>query len=170
MVAAIIGAIFGNVPAVWILGGLIAGISSLVGWLLLRGGRELVESGSQSELSTKTQAIIALAATRGGTVTQWDVAQALAITPQEADEILTRLAKEQIDLVKVDIDDEGRVLYRFTSLAWANMRPPPPMRVEAPKPGVRVEPGVRVPTEAEPLPLEEEREADVYGVRRAKAR
>lgn len=173
--AGVLYAIFGLVPAVWIVGGFLAAVSSLVAWVLLRSGKELVVSGEQSEQATKTQALVALAATRGGTVTAWDAAQALAITPEEADALLTRLAKEQLDLVKVDIDDEGRVLYRFTQATWANLRPPPPMRVEAPAPRMRVDPrtGVRVPDDGRALeeePLEEAEEARRMMAQPSKAR
>lgn len=158
-------------PAFWILTGLVAIPSTLVAWLLLRGGKELVTSGAQSEQATKTQAILALAATRGGTLVAWDVAQALDVTPEEADALLTKLAKEQMDLVKVDLDDEGRVLYRFTSLAWANMRPTSTVRVaaDAPAGGARVAPVP--PAAGEPiLRPEDEPAVDAYGVARTKAR
>jgi hypothetical protein len=95
---------------------------------------------------------LALANTRNGVVQAWEVAQALQVTPQEADAILTRLAKENPDHVSVDIDDHGNVLYRFPSQHWgglAQMAPnaPPPVqngahvRVHAPS---RVASEVRV--------------------------
>lgn len=158
-------AVAGLAPVTWILPGLVAVAASIVGWLLLRGGKELVQSGADTEHATKTQAILALAATRGGVVTAFDVAQALDVTQEAADAILTRLAKEQMDLVKVDIDDEGRVLYRVTSLAFASMRPPPPMRVSVPGPRVA---GAPEAGEAILRPEDEPAE-NAYGVR-AKAR
>ncbi len=161
---AIFYSLFGMAPVTWVLAGLVAFVSSTVGWLLLRGGKELEQSGSDTEHATKTRAILALAATRGGVVTAFDVAQALDVTQEAADAILTRLAKEQMDLVKVDIDDEGRVLYRVTSMAFANMRPPPPMRVSVEGPRVAgAEPGEAI------LRPEDEPAENAYGVR-AKAR
>jgi hypothetical protein len=47
------------------------------------------------------------------------VSQALQITPQAADDMLTKLAKEQSDQVTLDVDDDGNILYRFTSVDWA---------------------------------------------------
>ncbi len=181
LVGFVIWAVSSFSPAFWVATGLIGFFSSLVGWMLLRSGKQLVQSGAVSEQATKTQAVLALAAARGGTLVAWDVARALDVTPQEADELLTKLAKEQLDLVKVDIDDEGRVLYRFTSLAWANMRPPPMRVAHAAAPHTRVAASAWTPgaaAQGEPIrrgedELEDTREderVDAYGVGRAAPR
>lgn len=94
-------------------------VTAVVTWALLRGGKELKKSGDDREQAIKDQAIFALANTRGGTLRAWDVAQALQILPQAADDMLTKLAKEQPDHVTVDVDDEGTILYRFTAVDWA---------------------------------------------------
>ena len=147
-----------SVPA-WILGGIIGVIASLAAYGLLRGGRKLHDSGALAEMTTKNQAIFALANTKGGVLTAWDLAQSIMTTPQEADDVLTKLAKEYPDHVAVDIDDVGTVLYRFPSVHWQKMRvsaPPPNVRVGAP------------PPQADPLEAEEELE--VPAARRRHAR
>ena len=150
-----------NGPAVAaaIVGGPIALVASLIAYALLRGGRELKKSGDDTETATKNQAIFALANTRGGVLKAWDVAQMLHVTPKEADDVLTKLAKEHPDHVTVDVDDEGNVLYRFPAIHWGGlprMAPNAPhVRVDAP-PATRVaaEGGARVETR-EPLEDEE---------------
>jgi hypothetical protein len=136
-----------SAPA-WILGGIIGVIASLVAYGLLRSGKQLHASGALAEMTTKNQAIFALANTKGGVLTAWDLAQSIMTTPQEADDVLTKLAKEYPDHVTVDIDDVGTVLYRFPSVHWQKMR------VAAPAPNVRVD----VPPKADPLEAEEELE------------
>lgn len=152
-----------DAPGAWIAGvnGTIAAITAITAWAILRGGRALKKSGETEELAMKNQAIFALANTRGGILRAWDVAQALQVTPKEADDILTKLAKEHSDHVTIDVDDEGTILYRFKAVDWAvrqaravapTMAPnavspntrlaaPPPMqaRVAQPKPNVRVD-------------------------------
>jgi hypothetical protein len=108
----------------------------------------------------KNQAIFALANTRNGVLRAWDVAQSLQVTPKEADDILTKLAKELPDHVTVDVDNDGNILYRFIAVDWnvrharavaptmapnavsPNVRlrvPPVQARVAEPKPTVRVD-------------------------------
>jgi hypothetical protein len=135
----------------WIVATPVAVIASLVAFGLLKSGRQLKDSGALEEMTTKNQAIFALANTKGGVLTAWDLAQSIATTPQDADDILTKLAKEYPDHVAVDIDDAGTVLYRFPSVHWQKMRvasPPPNVRVDARE------------------PLEQENELEVPGARR----
>lgn len=152
-----------SAPGGWIAGvnGTIAAITLLTAWAILRGGKALKKSGDDEALAMKNQAIFALANTRNGVLRAWDVAQALQVSPKEADDILTKLAKEHPDNVTIDVDNDGNILYRFTAVDWAvrqaralaptmapnavspNVRlaPPPPMkaRVEEPKANVRVD-------------------------------
>lgn len=104
--------------APWLLSIPIAAVSMLVGWLLLRSGRELHSSGSRTEHQARRRAVIALAATRGNVVTATDVARTLDIGLDDADALLTRLAKEEMELVSVDVDEHGTVLYRFGGVRW----------------------------------------------------
>ncbi len=104
----------------WV-GGSVAFLAILFAALLLRGGKQLVKSGDSEELATKKQAIFALANTRGGTLRAVDVAQMLHVSPDEGDAILTQLAKEDSDRVGVDIDDDGTLLFRFSTAQWASV-------------------------------------------------
>ncbi|MBX3229451.1 MAG: hypothetical protein KIT84_17465 [Labilithrix sp.] len=184
------------------LGGLMAALGATAGWVvginapivlvvaiaayaLLRGGRALKQSGDDTELATKNQAIFALANTRGGTLRAWDVAQMLQITPKEADDILTKLAKEDSDRVKIDVDDEGNVLYRFVAADWqrraakavaptmapnavspsTRLRAPPmqPATRVAKQPDAAVRVDARDPLEEEFAAMEEAAEAQARG-------
>jgi len=162
----------GGTWAALVVGGPIALISSLVAYALLRSGKELKKAGDDVEQATKNQAIFSLANTRNGILKAWDVAQALQVTPKEADEILTKLAKEHPDHVKVDIDDQGNILYRFPATHWGGlpqMAPnavPPHVRLDVPPPQTRVAPGVDAAVRVDARePLEEALE-DAEGARR----
>lgn len=169
-----------DAPGAWIAGvnGTIAAITALTAWAILRGGKALHKSGETEELAMKNQAIFALANTRNGILRAWDVAQALQVTPKEADDILTKLAKEHPDHVTIDVDDEGNILYRFKAVDWAvrqaravaptmapnavppntRLAPPPPIqaRVAQPKPHVRVDAPAKDEKNASRDALEEE--------------
>src|SRR6185295_17707355 len=120
--------------APWILGVPIAAITSIVAYFILKSGKQLKEDGALTEMTTKNRAIFALANTRGGILTAPDLAQSIATSLQEADDILTNLAKQYPDHVTVDVDDNGTVLFRFPSVHWQKIRvqdPGPQMRVDA---------------------------------------
>jgi hypothetical protein len=145
--------------AAGVIGGPIALISAVVAYALLRGGKELKKSGDEAEQATKLQALFALANTRGGVLTAADVAQMLAISAKEGDDVLTKLAKENPEQVQVDVDDNGNILYRFTAANWKSVQQrtytggmapnavPPHVRVGAAPPPTRVD--VREPLEDE---------------------
>jgi len=154
--------ILGGGWAAAVVGGPIALVAAIVAYALLRGGRELKKSGDDTESATRNQAIFALANTRNGVLKAWDLAQMLHVTPKEADDVLTKLAKEHPDHVTVDVDDDGNILYRFPSIHWGGLPPIAPnahVRVQAPPPATRVAAGadgsVRVDARE---PLEEELE------------
>jgi hypothetical protein len=131
----------------------VALIASIMAWALLRSGTQLKASGSAAEIATKNQAIFALAQTKNGVLTPWDVAQYLHVTPQEGDAILTKLAKESSEHVTIDVDDDGKIQYRFPAIHWAKQDGH--VRVDA-APNVRVEP--RDPLEHEDeLPVDARR-------------
>lgn len=165
--------LLGGTWAAAVAAGPIALVASLIAYALLRSGRELKKSGDDTEAATKNQAIFALANARNGVLKAWDVAQMLHVTPKEADDVLTKLAKEHPDHVTVDVDDDGNVLYRFPAIHWGglpHMAPNAPhVRVEAPPPTrVAAEPhgATRVETR-EPL---EEDEFEQVGPAAQKAR
>lgn len=140
--------------ALAIVNGPILLITAVVAYALLRSGKELKKSGANTEQATKNQAIFALANTRGGTLRAVDVAQALQVTPEEGDAILTKLAKEDHEHVKVDIDDEGNILYRFTAVDWNRRQAKSVAPVMAPN---AVSPNTRL--RAPPMPATQARVA-----------
>ncbi|MBV9947453.1 MAG: hypothetical protein JOZ69_11430 [Myxococcales bacterium] len=88
--------------------GLIALVTGLV---LLLSGRTLSHAGDDRARSTRDQALLELAAHRGG-VTAVDASRALALTVGEADALLTELAKREPDRLTIDVDDQGLVWFR----------------------------------------------------------
>ena len=123
---AMCGAIVGmSAAAPYILSVPIALATWVLSYFLLKGGKQLVEAGVDTQKATRTQAVFALANTRGGMVTPNDLAQAIAVTPKEADDILTAMAKESPDHVSIEVDDNGIIFYRFAAAAWARHRVEP---------------------------------------------
>jgi hypothetical protein len=93
----------------------IAVVVLVMGILLLRGGRSLTRSGDESSRHTRSEAVFALAQHRGGILRAEDVATVLGSSVDEADALLTHLAKTQPELVTLDVDDAGAITYRFPS-------------------------------------------------------
>jgi hypothetical protein len=93
-------------------------ISLAIGLGLLKGGGALQKSGTTAERGTREQAIYALAGHRGGVLTAEQVAPVLGTSAEEADAVLTAMAKEQSDKVTLDLDEQGRVYYRFANAPW----------------------------------------------------
>jgi len=116
---AMCGAMVGMAAAApWVLSVPIALATWIVSYFLLKGGKQLEQSGVDTQKATRSQAVFALANTRGGMVTPNDLAQAIAVTPKEADDILTAMAKEDSDHVSIEVDDNGNIYYRFAAAHW----------------------------------------------------
>lgn len=88
-------------------------MSWLVGLSLVLGGRKLSRSGVRAQLEARRDAIRALAAHRGGSVTAAEVAHKLELLELEADVLLTELAKKPEENVALEIDDDGGIHYLF---------------------------------------------------------
>lgn len=140
-----------------IVGGFFAVITALIAASLLLGGRKLRATGKDDRRKVLEQGIFALAGKQRGSVTPRDVARQLAITEEEADALLTDLAKNPDGRVSLDVDDDGTLRYTVPELL-------PPVRIDASASAranaaraakVRVAPGAAI-TDAE---LEED-EAD----------
>lgn len=154
-------------------------ITWVLSYFLLKGGKQLEQSGVDTQNATRTQAVFALANTRGGVVTPADLAHSIGITPQEADDHLTTMAKQSPDHVSIEVDDNGTIYYRFNAAHWnaiasnpanwerprsGHMAPnagaavqqrvaPPPARVaDAAAEHVRVEPREPIEDELAPEP------------------
>ena len=135
-----------------ILGGFFVVISLVVALSLLLGGRKMQQTGEGDRRKVLEQGIFALAGKQRGSVTPRDVARQLAITDEEADALLTDLAKNPDGRVTLDIDDDGTL--RYTVPAFV-----PPVRIDpspAKSPKVRVGPSAAIP-DAE---LEEDESAE----------
>jgi hypothetical protein len=92
----------------------VAFVVLVVGLVLLRSGRLLSRSGTDTARATRDQALIELAAHRGA-VTAAEAARALGVPVGEADAMLTGLAKREPERIAVDVDEHGVVWYRPAS-------------------------------------------------------
>ncbi len=99
----------------------IAIITWVLSYYVLKGGKQLAQAGTDTQKATRTQAVFALANTRGGMVTPADLAQAIAVSPKEADDVLTAMAKESPDHVSIEVDDNGTIFYRFNAAHWQSI-------------------------------------------------
>jgi hypothetical protein len=93
-------------------------VALTIGLLLVRGGRSLQRTGTTEQTDTRTRAIFALAQHRGGILTALDVAQAVGIRVEEADSLMTELAKTQSEQCSLEVDDNGAIYYRFANAPW----------------------------------------------------
>jgi hypothetical protein len=94
-------------------------ITWVLSYFLLKGGKSLEKSGADTQKATRNQAVFALANTRGGMVTPADLAHSIGVSPKEADDILTVMAKESPDHVSIEVDDNGTIYYRFNAAHWS---------------------------------------------------
>lgn len=116
---AMCGSLVGMAAAApWILSVPIALVAWILSYFLLKSGKQLQQSGADTQKATRTQAVFALANNRAGMVTPNDLAQAIGVTPKEADDILTTMAKEDSDHVSIEVDDNGTIYYRFAAAHW----------------------------------------------------
>lgn len=122
LIGALFQAIFPAAVVGFVLGGILGVASIALGLLLLRGGSSLRESGVEKERWTRQQALFALAANRGGMLTALDVSQALGLPHGEADAFMTRLAKEDPEHVRLEVDENGTLFYLFPRHAPAGAR------------------------------------------------
>jgi hypothetical protein len=91
----------------------VAMLSLFFGGGLVFGGKRLHKSGENAQKRARIEAIRALVAHRAGMVTAAEAAQALNVSEQESDALLTELAKDPDQNVSLEVDDEGRIRYLF---------------------------------------------------------
>ena len=104
---------FPGSPIVWALTVPILIITLALGLTGIIGGRKLGRHGEGREKSARIETVRALANHRGGELTAAAAAQALGIGVQQADDLLTELAKDPNGDVTLDLDDDGRIHYLF---------------------------------------------------------
>jgi len=157
----VLQALFPDAAAGWLLGGVIATIGGAASAVLLFGGRALRRSGTSAAEAARLDALGTLAAHHKGNITAQNASEALGCTYEDADAFLTAMAKRPESGVSLEIDDEGKIYYRFArhapQLAWPAEGK---VRVEAvpaaappapPAPPAQAEPPARVVTEAMPV-------------------
>ena len=123
--------------ALWI-GGTIGVLTLLVALPLLLGGRRLTQAGEDRARAAQEHAVFGLAARRRGVLTVREVAGALSVREDEADSLLTTLAKRPDGRVTLELDDNGGISYLFHDLRPATRAvdggsPGAPVRVRVPE-------------------------------------
>jgi hypothetical protein len=88
-------------------------LSLLAGLALLISGRRLRSSGTAHRQGVQLEAVRALVQHRRGPISAADAASALQLPEPEAEQLLTRLAREQATAVTLDVDARGQVVYDF---------------------------------------------------------
>jgi 4-amino-4-deoxy-L-arabinose transferase-like glycosyltransferase len=142
-----------------VVGGLVLLITLLVAVPLLLGGRNLRKTGDERARVARERAVFALAAQKRGVVTARDVARAVSIPEEEADALLTSLAKRPDGGVSLEVGDDGSLWYRFADLMpstservrIADQPWQAPARVAQPEPAPRVIDAELIEEESEPL-------------------
>jgi hypothetical protein len=119
--------LFAMTGALWI-GGTVAVLTLLVALPLLFGGRRLSQAGEDRARAAQENAVFGLAARRRGVLSVREVAGALSVREDEADSLLTTLAKRPDGRVTLELDDNGGISYVFHDL-----RPTTPSRVRVPE-------------------------------------
>jgi hypothetical protein len=128
----VIGLVFGGVAGLSV-GGVLALVSLALFGLARISARKLESSGDEERDRRREQALFALAANRAGRLQALEAATALDVTVEEADALLTRLAKQRTDEIDVEIGDQGEIFYTF--LRWARPQGAPQrVRIGAPSP------------------------------------
>jgi hypothetical protein len=118
VLGAILQAIFPAGAVVgWVVGGLIAIVGVAVAMLLLFGGHALRRSGKHAAEAARLEALGSLAAHHRGIITTQNAAEALGLPFDEADRVLTALAKQPESGITLEVDDEGKLTYRFARFA-----------------------------------------------------
>ena len=112
-IGAILQAIFPLGIAGYVVGGAVFAVAALVGILALTGGRKLHTHGLTAEREARERAVTALARRQQGQVTPAEAAQALNVSPEVADEVLTAMARRPETAVTLEVEDDGRLVYHF---------------------------------------------------------
>ena len=98
-------------PLGFVIGGFFEAVTLFVSAMFLWGGRALFQSGTERERNAQEQAVFAIARRRGGSVTALELAQVLSIPVNDADAMLTAMAKRPDGHVTLELDDDGTLRY-----------------------------------------------------------
>jgi hypothetical protein len=142
IVGAILQAIFTGAMVGWAVGGVIAALGIGAGILLLMGGRFLQRTGNQTSANVRRAALMAVAENQNGIVRTEFAAQALGVTMGEAEAFLTALSREPDSGTTLEVDNDGKLYYRFARFAPAAPWPEDArVRVEPPGPAALAQAG-----------------------------
>ena len=97
----------------WAFGVPLAVVTLFFGLALVMGGRKLRRHGAHRRRSVELEAARAALAHRNGVITATEAAQALDVTEEHADALLTELSRDPDVEVNLDFDDDGRIRYAF---------------------------------------------------------
>src|SRR5580700_7801883 len=117
VLGAILQAIFPAAVVGWVIGGLIATVGVAAALLLLFGGHALRRSGTHAAEAARLEALDSLAAHHRGVITSPLAAQALGLSVEEADRFLTLLVNQPESGITLEVDDDGKLTYRFARYA-----------------------------------------------------
>jgi hypothetical protein len=95
--------------------GFFAVVAALVAVPLLLAAKRLEQKGESRALAARERAVFALAAQQRGVLTVKAVARALEMQEEDADALLTGMAKRG-DGVSLEVDDNGGITYVFRDL------------------------------------------------------
>lgn len=112
LIGLLVYAIF-TATAGFVVGGILALLSAGFFWGVRRGGQALEQTGEELRQKRAVEALGALAVAQGGVVTAQAAGRALDLPVEEADTLLTQLAKTRPDEVEVEVSERGEVLYVF---------------------------------------------------------
>ncbi len=160
--ALVVGALFqACFPAAvlgWVLGGVIAFVGLALSLLLLFGGRALRRSGARASQAARLEALDTLAVYQRGIVTAQMASESLALPLDQADAFLTSLAKQPDSGVTLEVDDDGRITYRFGRYVPQRDWPADAkLRVDAPAPAAAGDTLIagEAPRETEVMPIDD---------------
>jgi hypothetical protein len=170
-VVAAAGALTGlfTATAGWVVGGLVALLTVIVFWALRRGGKKLEQHGDETLEQRREQALFALAANHGGVLQAEQVARSLEVPVEQAQELLTRLAKERQNEVGLEVGEQGELFYTFTRYLDPSRLPGADVWGPAARERVRIAEPVRIDASgavrpAEPVRIDGARAADPTGL------
>ena len=100
----------------WAVGGVVAALGVAAALVLLLGGRFLHSAGERASLKARKDAVFALAQNQKGIVRSDLVGSSLGIGVAEADAFLTELSRQPDGGVVLEVDNDGKLFYRFPAI------------------------------------------------------
>jgi hypothetical protein len=117
-IGSLLALVFGSIFQWLFQTGLLVAVPILVLTLLVAvplffGGRRLNKAGDDRVRAAQEQAVFGVAARQRGAVTVGDVARSLGVREEDADRLLTALAKRPDGRVTLELDEGGGITYLF---------------------------------------------------------